>query len=303
MFTDIFVPEVVGTFVLIMMGCGVVANAILPKTKGHVLGSSWLLINWGWGLAVTFAVYVAWKSGAHLNPAVTLGLLTAGSELGVSLSFAEVMTYIAGQLLGAMLGALVVWVVYKQHLDLEETTGSKLGVFATIPQIRNIPMNIVAEAVATFMLVFGIIALKTVPAGPLAPLIVGLLIFAIGNSLGGPTGYAINPARDLGPRLMHSILPIRGKGSSDWGYGLIVPIIGPSRTTRRSRTTSSPRPRPARAPTPSSAPTTPSAASSRTAWWHPSNSVTPRSSRTSPSRASPTRARPTASPTPSRTSP
>ena len=116
MFTDIFVPEVVGTFVLIMMGCGVVANAILPKTKGHVLGSSWLLINWGWGLAVTFAVYVAWKSGAHLNPAVTLGLLAAGSELGVSLSSAEVMTYIAGQLLGAMPGALVVWVVYKSDV-------------------------------------------------------------------------------------------------------------------------------------------------------------------------------------------
>lgn len=226
MFTDIFVPEAVGTFVLILMGCGVVANAILAKTKATGVGTSWLLIDWGWGLAVTFGVYAAWKSGAHLNPAVTFGLWAAGN-LGVDLTVTQVIVYIAGQFVGAMAGALLVWYIYKDHLDIEEDPVLKRAVFSTVPEIRNLPRNTVTEVVGTFMLVFGIIAMKTEPAGALFPLLVGLLVFAIGNSLGGPTGYAINPARDLGPRIIHALVPIRGKGDSDWSYGLVVPIIGP----------------------------------------------------------------------------
>ncbi|WP_461103734.1 MIP/aquaporin family protein [Tessaracoccus terricola] len=230
----IFVSEVVGSALLILLGGGVVANTLLAKTKGQDTG--WLLINWGWGLAVFVGVLGAAASGGHLNPAVTLGLLASG----VSMSFGMVMTYIAGELVGAMIGAGLVWLTYKQHFDAEEDKGKKLWVFSTAPQIRSPFWNTLTEVIGTFVLVFGVLAAGhftdvaasaeggTGPAnlGWLGALGVGLLVVAIGISLGGPTGYAINPTRDLGPRIMHAILPIKDKGSSDWGYAW-VPIVGP----------------------------------------------------------------------------
>ncbi len=224
MFTDIFLPEVMGTATLILLGCGVVANAVLPRTGGF--GGGILLINFGWGLGVYAGVYVAYKSGAHINPAVTLGLLATGQS---GLSFVDVVVYITGQLLGAMLGAGLAWAAYKKHFDHPEAdTDAKLGVFSTMPTIASPYWNVVTEAIGTFVLVFVILAFGKTPT-EVGPLAVALLVVGIGASLGGPTGYAINPARDLGPRIMHALLPIPNKGSSGWHYAwvpVVAPIIG-----------------------------------------------------------------------------
>lgn len=220
MLTDIFIPEVLGTATLLLLGCGVVANAVLPKTNGN--GGGFLMINFGWGIAVFAGVYVAVKSGAHINPAVTFGLLASGVEFTVG----EVLAYLSAQLLGAFLGAVLAWAAYKKHFDDPEADeGSKLGVFSTGPGINAPAWNVVTEVIGTFVLVYVIVAFGSTPSG-LGPLAVALLVVGIGASLGGPTGYAINPARDLGPRIAHALLPIPGKGSSNWAYSW-VPIVGP----------------------------------------------------------------------------
>ncbi|MFX0537698.1 MIP/aquaporin family protein [Ornithinimicrobium sp. Y1847] len=217
---------------LLLLGGGVVANAILPKTKGFGGGGggAWLLINFGWGLAVFAGVYVAFKSGAHLNPAVTIGLFANGAsdfggEAAVPATFVNMLLYMVAQMIGAFIGAVLTWVAYKKHFDEEADPGVKLGVFSTGPEIRSYGWNFVTEVIATFVLVFVVIHFAGSPSG-LGPLAVALLVVGIGASLGGPTGYAINPARDLGPRIAHAILPIPGKGGSDWGYSW-VPVAGP----------------------------------------------------------------------------
>jgi glycerol uptake facilitator protein len=225
---DVFLSEIMGTGMLTLLGCGVVANVLLGKSKGR--GADWLLINIGWGLAVFSGVYVAYKSGAHLNPAVTLGLWSSGADTynagGYTVTFGHTLVYLAGELIGAFVGAVLAWAAYKDHFNDEEAdAGAKLGVFSTGPAIRNYAWNIVTEIIGTFVLVFVILAFGKTPT-QVGPLAVALLVVAIGASLGGPTGYAINPARDLGPRIAHFILPIRGKGDSDWGYSW-VPIVGP----------------------------------------------------------------------------
>lgn len=222
---EVFLSEFAGTATLILFGCGVVANVALGKTKGN--GGGFLLVNFGWGLGVFAGVFVAVQSGAHLNPAVTMGLLFNGSDLapGVETSFASVMVYLAGQLLGAMFGAVLAWLAYKKQFDEEPDAANILGVFSTGPTIRSYGWNVVTEVIGTFVLVFVILAFGGTP-NELGPLAVGLLVLAIGASLGGPTGYAINPARDLGPRIVHALLPIANKGKSDWAYSW-VPIVGP----------------------------------------------------------------------------
>jgi glycerol uptake facilitator protein len=227
----VFLAELVGTAMLVLLGCGVVANVALVKTKG--LGGGFLMVTIGWGLAVFAGVVVAYASGAHLNPAVTLGLVANGAtEFGsdVPVNLVSVLTYIGAQLLGAFLGAVLVWLGYKQHFDAEPEAGTKLGVFSTGPAIRSYGWNLVTEVVGTFVLVFVVIGFgRNGDASGLAALgalPVALLVIAIGASLGGPTGYAINPARDLGPRIAHAVLPIAGKGASDWSYSW-VPVVGP----------------------------------------------------------------------------
>jgi len=223
-----FLAEVLGTMLLIILGDGVVANVVLNRTKGQ--NSGWIVITAGWALAVTVAVYaVGTFSGAHLNPAVTIGLASIGK-----FAWASVPTYIAAQMLGAFLGAGVVWLAYLPHWAATPDPGSKLAVFCTGPAIRNPGANIVTEIIGTAVLVLGVLAVLTPKnLNPdygwnvgLGPALVGVIVWAIGLSLGGPTGYAINPARDLGPRLAHAVLPIAGKGSSDWGYAWI-PVAGP----------------------------------------------------------------------------
>ena len=223
-----FTAELIGTALLILMGDGVVANVLLNKSKAQNAG--WIVVATGWGLAVALAVYcVGSFSGAHLNPAVTLGLAAIGK-----LEWAKVPSYLAAQMIGAFLGAVLVWLAYLPHWKETQDTGAKLGVFCTAPAIRSPGANLVTEIIGTFVLVLGVLAILT-PENlqpehgfdtGLGPLLVGLLVLAIGVSLGGPTGYAINPARDLGPRLAHALLPIAGKGGSDWGYAW-VPIVGP----------------------------------------------------------------------------
>jgi glycerol uptake facilitator protein len=232
----LFLAELVGTAMLVLLGCGVVANVALTKTKGF--GGGFLLVNFGWGFAVFAGVIVAYASGAHINPAVTLGLVANGAtEFGnaalgttVEVGPLSVLTYIAAQLIGAILGAVLCWVSYKQHFDEEPEPAAKLGVFSTGPAIRSTAWNLVTEIIGTFVLVFVVIGFgRNGDASGLAALgalPVALLVVGIGASLGGPTGYAINPARDLGPRIAHAILPIRGKGGSDWGYSWI-PVVGP----------------------------------------------------------------------------
>ena len=222
----VFLSEVFGTGMLTLLGCGVVANVALKGTKGN--NGGFLMVNFGWGIAVFAGVYVAAMSGAHLNPAVTLGLLINGKAEfapGVAVSAASTFTYFGGELLGAFLGAVFAWLAHKQHFDVEPLPASKLAVFSTGPAIRSYPWNLVTEIIATFVLVFVILAFGGTPSG-LGPLAVALLVVGIGASLGGPTGYAINPARDLGPRIAHAVLPIKGKGSSDWAYSW-VPVVGP----------------------------------------------------------------------------
>lgn len=222
---DIFLLETLGTMVLIILGGGVVANQVLAKTKGNSTG--WVLITFGWGFAVFSGVYVAFASGAHLNPAVTIGLAMTRDEFlpGVAVNAASIGTYFAAELLGAFLGAVIVYLTYKQHFDKTDDAGLKLAVFATGPEIRNPLWNTVTEVIGTFVLVLWVLVSGHTESG-LGPLGVALVVVAIGMSLGGPTGYAINPARDLGPRIAHALLPIKGKGSSDWGYSW-VPIVGP----------------------------------------------------------------------------
>ncbi len=220
-FGDIFLSEIMGTGMLTLLGCGVVANAVLAKNKGF--NGGFLMINIGWGLAVFSGVYVGYKSGAHLNPAVTVGLLSAGIDLG---GFSHVIAYLSGELIGAFVGAVLCWLAYRDHFDDPESEpGAKLGTFSTGPAIRNPVNNVITEIIGTFVLVFVILAFGGTP-DKLGPLAVALLVVGIGASLGGPTGYAINPARDLGPRIAHAILPIKGKGGSDWEYSWI-PIVGP----------------------------------------------------------------------------
>ena len=223
-----FLSEVVGTGMLILLGCGVVANVVLAKTKGF--GGGFLMINWGWGLAVFAGVLVSAYSGAILNPAVGIGLMIA-EVITPTMFFVAT----AGELLGAIIGAVLCWAAYRQHFDVEEDPASKLAVFSTGPAIRSYGHNLITEIIGTFVLVFAIFAFADygdievgVPGGlgPLTALPVALIVVGIGASLGGPTGYAINPARDLGPRIAHAILPIKGKGSSDWAYSW-VPVVGP----------------------------------------------------------------------------
>jgi glycerol uptake facilitator len=224
-----FLGEVVGTAVLILLGDGVVAGVLLGKTKSQNAG--WVVITWAWGLAVLAGVFtsVAVSGGlAHLNPAVTLGLAAIGPEK-FGFTWGDVPTLIAGEFVGAFIGATLVYLAYMPHWPETEDKGLKLAVYCTGPAIRNYALNLVTEIIGTFMLVFGVVALGTPAAaglGGITGLGVALLVVGIGMSLGGPTGYAINPARDLGPRIMHFILPIPGKGDSDWAYSW-VPVVGP----------------------------------------------------------------------------
>lgn len=223
---DAFLSEAIGTAVLLLLGAGVVANAILPRTKGF--GGGWLLINFGWGLAVFAGVYAAYKSGAHINPAVTLGIWASGAEEfadGIPVTAANGFLYVTAQMLGAAIGAALAFLAYKKHFDQDADPAVKLGVFSTGPELRSHGWNFLTEVIATFVLVFVVLAFAKSPAD-LGALPVALLVVGIGASLGGPTGYAINPARDLGPRIAHALLPIKGKGSSDWGYAW-VPVAGP----------------------------------------------------------------------------
>jgi glycerol uptake facilitator protein len=218
-----FTAEVVGTMLLVLFGDGVVAGVLLNKSKAQ--NSGWIVIATGWAMAVAVGVYAVGRiSGGHLNPAVTLGLAIAGK-----FAWRQVPGYIAGQLLGAFLGAVLVWLAYQAHWRETEDTVAKLSVFSTVPAIRRLPANLVTEIIGTFALVLGVLAIaaNNAPAqSGLTPLLVGFLVWGIGLSLGGPTGYAINPARDLGPRLAHALLPIPNKGSSDWAYSW-VPVLGP----------------------------------------------------------------------------
>ncbi|UHA73019.1 MIP/aquaporin family protein [Paenibacillus sp. 481] len=216
-----FWGELIGTLLLIVLGDGVVAGVLLHKSKAE--NSGWIVITLGWGLAVAIAVYaVGAVSGAHLNPAVTLALATTGA-----FAWDQVPLYIGAQIIGAFLGAVLVWLQYLPHWKETQDQGLKLAVFATGPAIRSTGANLLSEIIGTFVFVFSMLAIggNQFAAG-LNPLIVGFLVVSIGLSLGGTTGYAINPARDFGPRLAHALLPIAGKGSSDWSYAWI-PIVGP----------------------------------------------------------------------------
>jgi glycerol uptake facilitator protein len=226
------IGEIFGTMLLILLGDGVVANVLLAKTKGN--NSGWIVITTAWGMAVFVGAYAsASVSGAHLNPAVTLGLAVAGK-----FPWGMIPIYVICQFIGAFLGAILVWLAYLPHWGETKDPGLKLAVFSTGPAIRNTATNLICEIIGTFALLFGIFAIKgasmqsgtgaavPISMGALGIIPVAFLVWVIGLSLGGPTGYAINPARDLGPRIMHAILPIPGKGSSDWGYSWI-PVVGP----------------------------------------------------------------------------
>ena len=218
-----FLGEYLGTTVLLMLGAGVNANATLTKSKGQ--GSDWTVITSAWGFAVLCGVLVAVSLGApgHLNPAVTVGMAVAAND------FSHVGPYIAAQMLGAFTGATLAWLAYLPHWAETEDKAAKLGIFSTSPAILNAPANLVSEIIGTFALLFVVVAIGSklvAMPGYLGPVIVGLLVWGVGLSLGGSTGYAINPARDLGPRIAHAVLPIAGKGGSDWGYAWI-PVVGP----------------------------------------------------------------------------
>jgi glycerol uptake facilitator protein len=223
-----FLAEIVGTMLLVVFGDGVVANVVLAKSKGQ--NSGWIVIAAGWAAGVTIAVYaVHGLSGAHLNPAVTIAAAAIGK-----FEWSQVPTYVLAQIIGAFLGGVLVWLTYLPHWALTDDKGAKLAAFSTGPAVRNPSANLISEAIATAALVIGLLSVLTprnlVPntgfPDAFAPLLVGVIVFGIGLSLGGSTGYAINPARDLGPRLAHMLLPIPGKGSSDWGYAW-VPVLGP----------------------------------------------------------------------------
>jgi glycerol uptake facilitator protein len=231
-----YFAEFIGTAILILLGDGVVAGVLLRDSKAE--NSGWIVITLGWGLAVAVAVYTVGRiSGAHLNPAVTLGLASIGE-----FSWGMAPGYVAAQFAGAFVGGALVYLHYLPHWGHTDDPGLKLAVFCTGPAVRNFPANVLSEIIGTFLLVFAVLGIGA-NAGPLrgqidlsavfstglAPLLVGLLVVAIGLSLGGPTGYAINPARDLGPRIAHAVLPIPGKGTSDWAYAwvpVVAPIVG-----------------------------------------------------------------------------
>jgi len=217
-----FFAEFFGTAMIIVFGGGVVANVVLDKTKGN--NSGWIVITFGWAVGVFTGVLVAAPvSGAHLNPAVTLALVLVGK-----FSSSLLPIYVAAQLLGAMFGAFLVWIAYKKHFDATTDADSKLAVFCTSPSIRSVWYNVLTEIIGTYILALAVLymAAPDVGLGALNALPVAIVVLGLGLSLGGPTGYAINPARDLGPRLMHFFLPIPGKRDSDWGYSW-VPILGP----------------------------------------------------------------------------
>ncbi len=219
---NIFITELIGTAILIILGNGVVANVVLNKTKGN--NSGWIVITLGWAIAVFVAVFVSSKMGgnAHLNPSVTLALAYLGK-----VPWNDVPIYFIAQLCGAMLGAAIVYIAYIQHFDATDDKDGKLAVFCNGPAIRSTMPNLITEAIGTFILVFAILYISAdVKLGTLDALPVALLVLGIGLSLGGPTGYAINPARDFGPRLAHYLLPIKNKRDSDWSYSWI-PVIGP----------------------------------------------------------------------------
>ncbi|CAN5301741.1 MIP/aquaporin family protein [soil metagenome] len=226
-----YIAEFIGTMILIILGDGVVAGVLLKNSKAE--NSGWIVITFGWAMGVAIAVYcVGQFSGAHINPAVTIGLAATGQ-----FPLVDVIPYITAQFLGAFVGGVIVWLAYLPHWGPTEDPGLKLGVFCTAPAYRQTGPNIITEVIGTFVLLFGISGivanagaipgdLSSVIATGLNPLLVGLLVLGIGLSLGGPTGYAINPARDLGPRIAHALLPIAGKGSNDWEYSWI-PVVGP----------------------------------------------------------------------------
>lgn len=240
-----FLAELIGTAILIILGDGVVANVVLNRTKGQGGGGggAWIVIAFGWGMAVFVAVFcVSSFSGAHLNPAVTIAIAAANKG---AFTWSQVPAYIAGQMLGAFIGAVIVYLFYNKHFKATDDANAKLAVFCTAPNIRSTPTDFFCEVVATFLLVFPIFLMVdpsfalelgaptkqnvTLGLGALGALPVGLLVLAIGLCLGGTTGYAINPARDLGPRLAHAVLPIPGKRDSDWGYAwipVVAPLIG-----------------------------------------------------------------------------
>jgi glycerol uptake facilitator protein len=219
-----FLGEFIGTMLLIIMGDGVVANVVLNKTKGN--NSGWIVITFGWAMAVFLGVYASTKlgGGGHLNPAVTIAMAAFNPDFDQSL----LPTYVAAQFAGAIAGAVIMWIAYKQHFDATPEGDPKLAVFCTGPAIRNTGYNLITEFIGTFVLVLGALTMSNPISslGTLDALPVALLILGIGLALGGPTGYAINPARDLGPRIAHFILPIRNKRDSDWGYSWI-PVMGP----------------------------------------------------------------------------
>lgn len=235
---DAYLAELIGTMILILLGDGVVANVLLARSKGQNAG--WMVIATGWGVAVAVAVYAVGRiSGAHINPAVTIGLAAIGS-----FPWAQVPGYVAAQMVGAFAGAVLVWLMYLPHWRVTADADAKLAVFATGPAIPHAGANFVSETIGTAVLVFGVLAiganaqgwgqagevdLSQVFSRALQPLLVGILVLGIGLSLGGPTGYAINPARDLGPRVAHAILPVHGKGPSNWPYAwlpVVAPIVG-----------------------------------------------------------------------------
>lgn len=218
----LYSAEFLGTVILILLGSGVVANVSLKKSKAE--GGGWIVVTAAWGFAVAIAAYTTgWISGAHLNPALTIAFAVIGN-----LKWSLVPGYIIAQLLGAIVGASITYVTFKDHFRITEDADAKLGVFCTAPAIRNTVSNLITEAVGTAMLVLGILGINNGSnnVGALSALLAGILVWVIGLSLGGPTGYAINPARDLGPRIAHAILPIPGKRDSDWSYAFI-PVIGP----------------------------------------------------------------------------
>ncbi|MBN8703183.1 MAG: aquaporin family protein [Bacteroidetes bacterium] len=218
-----YLGEFIGTMLLIILGNGVVANVVLSQTKGN--NSGWIVITFGWAMAVFVGVYTSTKlwGGGHLNPAVTIALAAFGK-----FNVAFVLPYIAAQVGGAFVGSIVVWIAYKQHFDVTDDKDLKFAVFSTAPAIRSTVHNLITEIIGAFVLMFGAMALSnpTTSLGTLDALPVSLLVLGIGLSLGGPTGYAINPARDLGPRIAHFLLPIKNKRDSDWSYSWI-PIVGP----------------------------------------------------------------------------
>lgn len=223
---EAYIAEFIGTALLLLLGSGVVANVLLDESKGKDGG--WLVICWAWAIAVFLGVYTATTLGGsgHLNPAVTLGLAAFGG-----FDAAMVPGYIAAQVAGAFVGSSLAWLTYKPHFDATADADVKLAIFCTAPAIRNTPWNLITEAIGTFVLVFGALSISapTDSLGALDALPVALLVLGIGLALGGPTGYAINPARDFGPRLAHAVLPISGKRDADWGYAwvpIVAPIVG-----------------------------------------------------------------------------